>query len=708
MLIVYAFRWTDGYTYHHKSRKNKKSSSYWLSRYKISIYLVAIGWASLVWIAYPSVQPAYQALFVLILGGIIIGSAAITECYERATIAIFQGSIFASLEVRLLIENEPFSQELAIVNLLLFGFLLYAARKININFYNSFVTKTASDDTNLAMIKSSEEMANIGYWKWDMHSRKIELSSNLARIWGYSENELDMLQLYDLMHNDDWKDVRQVINSTLKGGGEASVEYRILNIRTGNYLAMNQVSKRVLGRHGMDYMLGTVQDISDIKSAKRRLYDIAYYDGLTNLANRAHFHEHLKKQIKSATPHNEKFAILYIDLDDFKEINDSFGHDSGDMYLKRFSYHLKKQLRTSDFISRIGGDEFCVVLHNVKDDEEIIEITKRCQAFMQQSIKIENHHINPKMSIGISVFPDHGNDVDDLLCAADLAMFTVKHNGKHDFAFYSAQMQFDKLDRLKLEGDLRHAIDNNEFELWYQPKISLENNNLDAVEALIRWHHPTRGLVRPDLFIGLAEQVGVIDDIGCWVLKTASKQLQSWKSQGIKLCMAVNISSGHFESAGFVNVVKENIAEFGLEANELEIEITESMTRNHKRHVRICHQLRKEGIRIAIDDFGTGYSSLSVLTQLEVDTLKIDRSFIMGLPQDKASALMVRTIIDLSKGLGFDIVAEGVESFEQLQLVKSMGCHYVQGYYFSKPVTADKIPPLTNINWMQQNSVRAV
>ncbi|MBX2823364.1 MAG: GGDEF domain-containing phosphodiesterase, partial [Gammaproteobacteria bacterium] len=317
-----------------------------------------------------------------------------------------------------------------------------------------------------------------------------------------------------------------------------------------------------------------------------------------------------------------------------------------------------------------------------------------CLQFAQQVVTIDNHRVHPKLSAGIAMYPDDGDDVDQLLRHADMAMYDVKHNGKYGFAFFNPRMAAESADRVRLEADLRQAIGEGEFDLWYQPKIDISTGELSGVEALIRWHHPTRGMIPPDLFIATAERVGMIKEIGEWVIATACAQLQQWRQSGLHLQMAVNVSSSHFASRDFVDFVQTNLERFGLQDGELEIEITESTSRDPEEHCRVCHQLRELGVRIAIDDFGTGYSSLSVLGKLEVDTLKIDRSFISGLPTDNASCLMVRAIVDLSLGLGYAIVAEGVETKEQLDFLTELRCPYVQGFYFSKPVLASDIPVL--------------
>ncbi len=701
ILLINVARWYSCLLYQ-RVPENATFNPRWHIQFNVGALLATIVWASIMWLIYPIGHPAYQALTILALAG-VVGGALASLPYDKNVITTFQAIIFVSIESRLLWEGDQFSYELAILGFLLFGFLIRGGREIGKNYYDLLSLRQDNEDTNLTLIKTTEEMARMGYWQWDMLSSKIKLSQNLARMWGFSEQTVELKRCIDLVHTDDRHRVKQVVESVGIAGNESAVEYRMFDPVKNQHLNMNQVIKRISDSHGRNYLLGTVQDISAIKSAEQKIYKMAYYDDLTSLANRGHFLEHLKQQVLTTGRKQEKFAVVYIDLDDFKEINDSFGHECGDKYLMAFADHLKEQLRESDFIARLGGDEFSIVLHDLRNNDEVMHATQRCLAFMRQVIHVNNHRINPKMSIGIAMYPEDGTESDALLRAADMAMYSVKHNGKHGYAFYNQQMASDTSDRVKLEADLRLAMKNHEFELWYQPKISLSDGNLTGVEALIRWRHPTRGLVRPDLFISTTERVGMIKEIGEWVLKTACQQLKTWEKQGINLQMAINISSSHFITEGFTDYVIENVSEYGLLDGELEIEITESMSRDPEEHTRICHVLRQAGVKIAIDDFGTGYSSLSVLADLEVDTLKIDRSFISGLPENSSSVLMVRAIVDLSLGLGYDIVAEGVETIEQMQFLQALNCPYVQGYYFSKPVVAEEIPNLIYKNWLSDS-----
>ena len=532
-----------------------------------------------------------------------------------------------------------------------------------------------------------------------MHSDTIMLSENLAQMWGFDKRIVTFDQWIAIIHADDIDRLKRELDSGRHTNNENAVEFRMVDRPGSDFRVMNQITKCVVDSDGVAMLLGTVQDITDIKTAERKLYKMAFYDELTGLSNRGHFLEQLKTQISVAKRADKKLAVVFVDLDDFKGVNDSYGHEVGDSYLRIFAQYIRSAVRDSDLVARLGGDEFCVVLLDVADRSEVARITELCLDFSLKTIEIGNHRIQPKMSVGVSIYPHDGSNEDELLKSADMAMYSIKQNGKHGYRFFENSMVSDTADRVMLEASLRVAIDNNQFELWYQPKVSLDTMRLGGVEALIRWRHPEKGLIPPDVFITTAERVGMISEIGDWVLDTACKQQAEWRDAGLDMQMAVNISGSHFIEDDFIETVLGTVKQYGLAQGDLEIEITESMTRDPVQHSQICQRLRQAGVRIAIDDFGTGYSSLSVLDKLEVDTLKIDRSFITGLPEDKSSIILVQAIMELSLGFGYDVVAEGVETVEQLQHLEALGCPYIQGYYFSKPVTADLIPALMHQQW---------
>lgn len=431
---------------------------------------------------------------------------------------------------------------------------------------------------------------------------------------------------------------------------------------------------------------------------EERTQELAYqatHDALTGLANRAGFAQRLNDALKSARRRGEKLGVLLLDLDGFKDINDSRGHDVGDRLLQEVGRRLQGHVRDVDLAARLGGDEFCLLLENVEGHMQAAEVAERCLDALSAPIPLGGAELGARGSIGIAVYPDDGEEPNVLLKAADTAMYAAKRPGGHRYAFYEARMTQEVERRMVMESALRVAVNRGEFELHYQPQVRLENGRMWGTEALIRWRHPERGLVPPDEFIPLAEHLGLIDVLGEWVLRTACRQAMSWQEEGLEgLVMAVNVSPSHFESPGFVAAVARVLRDTGLAPERLEIEVTESITRNPSLHAAVSADLRGLGVHMAIDDFGTGYSSLTVLKHMPINTLKLDRQFIHDMLGDARSSVLVGSIIAMATGLDLDVVAEGVETLEQVQVLKGLGCPLAQGYFFSRPVTAEAIPAL--------------
>ena len=687
---IYIARICDSYLFKRDLSADSRTE-YWNARLYCGALLASGAWASAIWLMFPTDHPAYQVLLVLTIGA-VAGGALASLPYDNKLCLIFQCILFANVELKLLSVGTLFSYELAVYSMFVFGFLISCGAKVGVNYLELLTLKQDSQDNNITLIKTTEQMAQMGYWQWGLASKTIELSENLANLLDFDSRTVPITRCIQKIHPDDRHLVRSSLARIVEENEttDTAIEYRLGTQGDPAPRYIRQLIKRMTDVEGNLCLFGSIQDISAIKTAEQRIYNMAYYDSLTQLSNRAQFHEHLERHIVQAKRTSQKFAIIYIDLDNFKGVNDSYGHECGDSYLSAFAEHLRTKISKSDFISRLGGDEFCIVLHGICGEDEVMAAAQRCLEFGDQPIVINNHSIHPKLSVGISIFPEHGEQPDQIVKSADMAMYYVKQNGKQNIAFYDSSMEQDTSERVRLEADLRKALADNDFQLWYQPKMDVRTDTVAGVEALIRWHHPEKGIIPPDLFITTAERVGVIKDIGEWVLVTACEQLKRWNDQGHQIQMAVNISSDHFASPGFTEFAKQAVSDSGILASDLEIEITESLSRDPIAHTRICHELRKAGMRVAVDDFGTGYSSLSVLGELEVDTLKIDRTFIQHLPEDRTSKLMVQAITDLALGLGYECVAEGVETQEQLDFLKDLNCPYVQGYFFSKPLlTAD-------------------
>jgi diguanylate cyclase (GGDEF)-like protein/PAS domain S-box-containing protein len=435
---------------------------------------------------------------------------------------------------------------------------------------------------------------------------------------------------------------------------------------------------------------GVSRDITPRKQAEARIQYLATHDSLTGLPNRVMFGELLNHVLATARRNQRKFAVLFIDLDRFKFINDSLGHEAGDALLREVSRRLKECLRASDIVARLGGDEFVMLVQDLHNSEQAGAIARKVMSAVIKPLDINGQECRVTASIGISVFPDDALDETSLMTHADLAMYHAKEEGKNNFQFYDGRLETMSLERLTLETQLRRAIERNELSLHYQAKLDLANNVIAGVEALLRWTSSELGAVSPAKFIPLAEESGLILSIGKWVLRTACAQCVQWQRAGLPpVGVSVNLSPRQLNDPELLDAVRSALADSGLAPHLLELEVTESsVMHNVERALEVLSALKAMGVRLAIDDFGTGYSSLAQLKRFPIDTLKVDRSFIRELPSDSEDKAIAEAIIAMGKTLSLTVVAEGVETREQQDFLRERACDQMQGFYFSKPVSA--------------------
>ena len=438
--------------------------------------------------------------------------------------------------------------------------------------------------------------------------------------------------------------------------------------------------------------VGVFADISESRHSQNRLYELANHDSLTGLPNRRLFNELMGHGIKRAERKQNQIALLFVDLDRFKAINDTLGHEVGDKLLFQVSRRISCAVRESDAVARVGGDEFLVMMDHLRDAEDAAMVAKKIINTLQTEFIIDGRELFIGASIGIAIYPEDSTDVDGLIKAADIAMYQVKHEGKNNYCFYSADLSENAVERFTLENQLRRALERNQFEVFYQPQISLESGRIVGAEALIRWRHPELGMVSPAKFIPLAEETGLIVPIGEWVLCESARQAMQWTSQGHALqWISVNVSGVQIQRSNFPDTVYGILVETGCEPGLLELEITESTVMHNTEFViGVFDRIKRLGVRLAIDDFGTGYSSLSHLKRLPLDKLKIDQSFVRGLPHNANDAAIASAINALAHNLGFTVIAEGVETTEQADFLRQIGCNEAQGYLYSHPVPASE------------------
>ncbi len=423
----------------------------------------------------------------------------------------------------------------------------------------------------------------------------------------------------------------------------------------------------------------------------------ASHDDLTQLPNRSLLHQRTEKALATASLQNQKLALLVMDLDRFKEINDTLGHHVGDELLMQVSRRISSVLRDSDTVARLGGDEFSLLLPNANVENAIACVERISQA-LNKPFHISDQEITASFSIGIAMFPQHGDDMESLLKYADIAMYQAKQNGA-GYSVYDAEHDSYTLQRLNLARELRAAIEENQLILYYQPKIDIPTAKINGVEALVRWQHPQHGIIPPDEFISIAEQNGLIDSLTYWVIEAAIKQCHIWRESGMHMKVAINLSARNLHNTSLPDWIEGKLRQHSLAADTLELELTENAIMvDISCATHILNQLSKLGIPLSIDDFGTGMSSLSYLSRLPVSKLKIDRSFVMNMTDDENNHLIVRSTIDLAHNLGYQVVAEGVETIEALNLLKQLSCDCAQGYFFTPPLPAEKLE-----TWLKDN-----
>lgn len=441
---------------------------------------------------------------------------------------------------------------------------------------------------------------------------------------------------------------------------------------------------------------GIAREITDQKVAEKRIEYLATHDGLTGLPNRAMFSHLLNIAIPSAARYDRRFAVLFIDLDRFKFINDTLGHEAGDTLLKEITARFKQTLRASDVIARLGGDEFVLLIQELENAEQAATVARKILSAALKPVVLMGQECRVTASIGISMFPDNGETEQMLMKNADIAMYFAKEEGKNNFQFFSKDIKSQSLERMTLESNLRHAMERNELSLHYQAKLNLDDGTITGVEALLRWNSPLLGAISPALFIPIAEETGLIVPIGMWVLKTACAQSVAWQSQGLPpVCIAVNISVRQFADVNLLDDIAAALQESGMAPHLLELEITEGMVvHNPDRAIKLLTSIKKMGVRLAIDDFGTGYSSLAQLKRFPIDTLKVDRSFIRDIATNSEDKAITQAIIAMGKTLSLTVVAEGVETMEQEAFLRKHLCDQMQGFYFSKPVIAEEFAAL--------------
>ncbi len=550
----------------------------------------------------------------------------------------------------------------------------------------------------------AQRIARIGSWEWLRAKNRVACSAEVYRLLAIDPGELRLtpVSLLELIHEDDRRAFRRWIIKLSQGVMRHGFDLR-MRARTGELLHVHVMGEALRDENGRTVgVVGTVQDATERTHAIQQIHRLAYYDVLTELPNRSRFHEKLAETLDAARRAGKSFALMFLDLDQFKRINDTLGHDVGDDLLRIVAQRLTRVLRVDDGttpsrgksadrdVCRQGGDEFIVLLNGVATEEQASRAAGRVIEALAQPIMLGSQEVFVAASIGIVLYPRDGADLDSLLKNADVAMYHAKAEGRNRYSFYHDSMRQATAARLSLERDLRRAIEGEQFELHYQPQIDVQTGRITGMEALVRWNHPLLGMLWPKHFVAVAEEAGLIMSIWEWVFVTALIQHNTWLEEGLPaITISVNMSSVQFTDPALAGRVQEIARVVGVPLEHVELEVTESaLMRDFDGALATLETLRSVGVRIAIDDFGTGYSSLSYLRRLPLDKLKFDHAFTADAVESAEGAAIARAILAMAQSLRLTVVAEGVETQQQIDFLVDLGCTTMQGYLLSRPLPA--------------------
>lgn len=543
-----------------------------------------------------------------------------------------------------------------------------------------------------AHLKEAQRIAKVGSWEYDILHEKLELSDEVYRILKLKSSiKVTWIDFLNYISADDFLRVQNIFKNAIVNGSQFELQYKLLlkNNREIYVKTKGKVRKKVDGRIKMTAV--TLDITKDIQN-KQMIEKLAYYDALTGLANRTLLQNRMRKAIQISKRDKKQLAILFLDLDHFKLINDTLGHSVGDELLIYLTKVLKNSLRESDTLSRIGGDEFVVLLPTVHSHVDVQVIAEKILNSLQNKHNIGSHELFITASVGASIYPQHGATSEELIRNADTAMYEAKNSGRNNFQLYEKNMGIYVDKQMHLEQDLIRAVKTkDEIEVFYQAKIDAKTDTITGAEALVRWQHPTKGLIYPDAFIYIAESTGLMVELGNLIIEKTIQQIAIWKQLNLaNLKIAINLSPRQFQNANLVYFISQMMQKYNVDASQLEFEITETLSMSNTQNtLRILNDLKAIGVSIAIDDFGTGHSSLAYLKKFPINTLKIDQSFVMDITENEEDKIIVQTIISMAHSLGFKTVAEGVETQMLVSSLKAMACDELQGYYFSKPINKD-------------------
>lgn len=688
----------------HKRTTKTNTSDYWHNGFLIGAYCVAAVWGAAPFLLFPYQNPQAQIIFLLAVLGLSAGAIA-SLCPSLPVACGFLSLTLLPLAGSMISHGTSDSVFVGLLILLFLAVTLAGVIRINRNIRENIQLRFQSIDREIKLKASQDRYqhffnnAPLGIFHYDAESTIISCNSAFSDIIGSSREKL---MGFNMLANIKQRGAVNAIKASLTDGdgffeGDyASVTSDKTTPIRAFFKAIRNTDEEIIGG------VGILEDFTERRLSEQQIQYHTTYDALTGLPNRRLLMSQLDNEISRATRHGRYGALIFLDLDNFKTINDSLGHSVGDKLLKLISKRLTDNVRQEDCVARMGGDEFIIILTELDGDldgavEKARKGAEKIREYLSVPCKIEGYEMHITPSIGVSLFPKPDKGTDDILKQADAAMYKAKGAGSNEIRFFLPSMQKAADERLRLTTDIRRALLNDEFAVWYQPQVDASGALLGA-EALIRWHHPKRGLIPPGTFLKIAEETGLMWDIGQWVLSSTCRQIRQWTDDRLlkdQMTISVNISGKEFGAPAFVKAVRTLIEKTGVDPNHLGIELTEgSLISTGSDIVKKIITLRELGIKFSIDDFGTGYSSLSYLQTLPLNTLKIDRSFVNRIKDGKRNVVLVDTIIMMARNLGLEVIAEGVETAEELTYLAEKECTLYQGYYFCRPVTVDSFTAL--------------
>jgi diguanylate cyclase (GGDEF)-like protein/PAS domain S-box-containing protein len=701
VMLVALFRAALVIAYQHTKMESYATTQAWLKRFRFGVLVSSLVWGSASFLMFPANDPQHQMLLIIMLAGLSAGGV-VSYLADLVSAIAFSASIVIPLSIRLYMVGDDMGLAMSIVGLIYLGFLTLRSRQSNLNLLDNIMLRLdirAKKDTELASKECHQAVldgAMDGFWLLDQQGYLLEVNGTYCVMSGYNEQELLTMHISTLDAIETSKDLAARLQTIMNlGRGRFETYHRR---KDGSTLRL-EISVQYREINGGQFVV-FLRDTTKHQQAADEIEHLAFYDTLTQLPNRRLLFDRLGHTLANSARGGRAGALLFIGIDNFKKTNDFFGHAVGDLLLKQVAERLTASLRQSDTLARparLGGDEFVVVLEDLSEHEaeataQVEVVCKKILSIINQPFKLTTQEHQSTVSIGVAFYGKNPQSCEDLLQHADIAMYQAKKNGRNTVSFFNPEMLNVVHSRIELERDLKRAIEEKQFQLYYQ----IQTDSFDrpfGVEALIRWVHPERGLLSPSEFISLAEETGLILLIEQWVLETACSQLKAWQQNSLtrNLVLSINVSAKQFLRTDYAAQVLATMQQHGIDPILLKLEITESvLLESFESAIATMNALKKIGVQISLDDFGTGYSSLQYLKRLPINQLKIDQSFVRDIVVDGNDQAIVSTIIAMARSMKLEVIAEGVETEEQRQLLLHKGCMNYQGYLFGKPVPIEQ------------------